>query len=323
MARAMARAAGATLVLLRVMPVDVERPPMVDVASGSAHALNDDPAFGTDQGLLRAAATQDADAATRLLQIEVDALTAAGLRARPRVAQGAVAEAILDAAKAEQADLIAMSTHGRGGLGRFLLGSVADRVALHAPVPVLLIRSGQPARELSPEGDARIRRILVPLDGSELAASALPGAADLARATGAQITLLRAMPEPLEAAARAGSARVVMSMTDSMLAGTSRQRSEPIPDVYAAAVEHEREAAQSSLDLAAAPLLRQDLKVDSVVMFGPAAECILDVARERDVDLVAIATHGRSGIRRFLAGSVAERIIRYSETPVCLWRATA
>ncbi len=67
-------------------------------------------------------------------------LTAQGIRVRIELCEGAVAEAILDYAATTQADLIAMSTHGRSGIGRFLLGSVAEKVIRSAKVPVLLIR---------------------------------------------------------------------------------------------------------------------------------------------------------------------------------------
>lgn len=121
---------------------------------------------------------------------KAQALRAAGLEARGEVAFGEPAEAIVAAAARLDAAMIVMSTHGRGSLGRLLMGSAALEVIRNAPCPVLAVR--EPA-----VGSPALRTILVPLDGSELAREAVPPAIDLARRAGATVVLLMA-PRPIE-----------------------------------------------------------------------------------------------------------------------------
>lgn len=241
-------------------------------------------------------------------------LASTGIATDTLVAQGRPAEAILDTAAQQSVDLIAMCTHGRGGLRRFVLGSVAANLIGNTTMPLLIVRGRPAAIDDVPTQTIEYRKILVPLDGSPLAASVLPVVAEVAAKADAIVVLLRAMPEPNEEAATTNSIQMLRSITGGQTEGINGGT----PDPYATQLEREREGAQSSLDLAAADLQRSGIKVETVVEFGSAAETILRVAANQQADLVAMGTHGRSGLQRFLLGSVADRIVRYCEAPVLL-----
>lgn len=218
-------------------------------------------------------------------------LREAGCKVDVAWAFGDPAAAIIAAGR--DADLIVMTTHGRGMAERVLLGSVADRVARHAATPTLLVRAGD-----HPVGDAIISRLVVPLDGSALADQALPVAADLAQELGTPLLLIRALDVDL--------ARAVIQAGPAMAAA------------YAAAqAEREREAVQALAERAAA-LRQSDLVVTTEIRRGTPVEELL--ATIRLDDLVVMTTHGRGGLGRWLLGSVAERLIRYAAAPVLLVR---
>jgi len=201
-----------------------------------------------------------------------------------------IAGTILDVADEIQADMIVMASHGRGGIGRFLLGSVADRVVHHAKVPVLLIRPTITAGDdKSLDATTSFRKILVPLDGSELATRVLPHVQQLASLSGAEVTLFRSYLD---------------------LVG-----SDDAPDPEIA-----RQTAGSYLQVIADNMSKQSIHPHTLIERGRAAECILDVAESMPADLIAMSTHGRSGITRFLMGSVADRVARHAHIPVLLVR---
>ena len=209
-----------------------------------------------------------------------------------RVEHGDPAEQIIVAAA--DCDLIVMTTHGRGAGERALFGSVADRVVRHASVPVLLIRGGErPVRE-SP-----LTRVVVPLDGSPAAERALPVAMDLADDLGIRIHLVRAID--------AASPRAVV-------------RVGPAPaSAYAAAVEEARSTATAYLEEQAKRVRARDISVTTEVREGaPAAELN---ALTRPGDIIVMTTHGRTGIGRWLLGSVTERVVREAPVPVLVVRA--
>lgn len=202
--------------------------------------------------------------------------------------------AIVDAARHNGATLIAMTTHGRGGLGRVLLGSVADSVVRRSPVPVLLVRG-----ELSWTPGA-IGRIVVPLDGSERSEAVLPVVERLAGPFDFTIDLLQAV-EPL---APTAAAELSMESSDHIMGLRLADA-----DAY--------------LTKVAAALEAKGLRVRPEVRLGPAAEVILEYARRERPGLVAMSTHGRSGLNRLLLGSVAEHVLRGAPVPLLLWKAAA
>jgi nucleotide-binding universal stress UspA family protein len=200
------------------------------------------------------------------------------------------------------ADLIVMTTHGRTGLSRLWLGSVADSVVRHSTVPVLMLR---PVKSSRGRAAARrpFKRILVPLDGSALAADALGPATDLARATAATLVLLRVvLPVPLMSAydSTVPFARQPFVVDDAATAGITAATRRDIETV--AARLHE----ETGLEVSA------DTVVDSRV-----AEAIVRFAQSHQVDAVAMSTHGR-GATRWLLGSVADKVLRSGNLPVLL-----
>jgi nucleotide-binding universal stress UspA family protein len=214
------------------------------------------------------------------------------------IEEGTVAPALCAHAQALGADLMVLTTHGRGPLSRFWLGSVTDELLRTAPLPLLVYRpEGQVAADLS--ADRPFRRILVPLDGSETAEAALAPAAELARLTGAELTLLRAV-EVLPIAAPDG------------LVYTP-------PTLDAALVERLVAEARRSLNRVAERLRAEGLTVATrVTAAEPAAAAILDAAGQ--ADLIVLATHGRSKVARFFLGSVADKVVRGAPCPVLVTR---
>jgi nucleotide-binding universal stress UspA family protein len=226
---------------------------------------------------------------------------AASLRGRvPRVRvlrrHGEPASSILDVAESEGVSLIVMSTHGRTGLLRFFFGSTTDRVVQHARCPLLLVRIDEKAPPPAP----RFSKILVPLDGSEVAASALPFVEEFARLHGAAVVLYHAIP-PL--AAYPGIEAANPQMTGEVLEEMQREA-------------HEILSAQ------ARRLQARGIEATVAVSIDLATEGILEAARSTGAGLIAIGTHGRSGFGRALLGSVANAVVRRSGLPVLLVRPT-
>jgi len=139
----------------------------------------------------------------------------------------------------------------------------------------------------------KFQKILVPLDGSECAENVIPMVESLAGELGASIALLR----------------VVYAYTF------------PGVDSTEAELKVVREA-EEYLSKVEDRLKSKGLKTDSHVRYGNEAEEILDHAAQKDIDLIAMTTHGRSGVKRFLLGSVAEKVLRYSPKPIFLVRCT-
>jgi len=196
------------------------------------------------------------------------------------------------------ADLIVMSTHGRGPFRRFWLGSVADHLVRTAEVPVLLVRPSEEATGQAPP--PVIQEILVPLDGSPLAEAALGPASAVAGALGAGLLLLQVV-------------QPIVLMTDPPLA---------VPTGYDDRLTTiRRREAQDYLDSLRDKLGAQGLRVSTAaVVGGPLAPTILELAGPDRVGLIAIATHGRGGLRRLALGSVADKLVRGADQPVLVVR---
>jgi nucleotide-binding universal stress UspA family protein len=246
-------------------------------------------------------------------------LTKSGMWVETLVQPGAVAQTILAMADVERVDLITMSTHGWSGLDRFLLGSVANRVAHHAKVPVLLVRSEDHGEAQLFNPNISYKRILVPLDGSPLANEVLPQAEALAKCSNAEVLLLQVVSKPTEWP----TAEEAFIFSGGLVrAGEFAHKQPELNDTLSARnAEHRRETAQVHLDSAATELRHAGLKVETLVQQGDPAETILEVAERCRADVIAMSTHGRSGLRRFLMGSVASRVLEYANMPLLLVRA--
>lgn len=198
---------------------------------------------------------------------------------------GVVAERLLAYAEDEDVDLVVMGTHGRRGVRRMLLGSVTEEVVRMADCPVLTVRSDA---EEAPS--PTIRRVLVPVDFSDASRVALLHGRDIAQTFGAKIHLLHVVEEVVYPSAY-GVNPPLQSM-DKLL---------------------------SRLESTLGEMARVNLGSENVTVraiHGYAPLSILEYAEGHDVDLIVIATHGRSGFDRFLLGSVAERVLRRASKPV-------
>jgi nucleotide-binding universal stress UspA family protein len=196
------------------------------------------------------------------------------------------------------ADLVVMSTHGRGGLRGAWLGSVADHLIRSLKIPVIVVRAREGTDALA--GAPKIREILVPLDGSPLAEAALAPASAIAGLFGAELLLVQVV-WPLSA----GSLLPV-----------------PFPSGYDTEVMGvQRKETQEHLDGLANDLRERGVRARATVVVGDnVAEALLDLAHPQRIDLVAIASHGRGGVQRLLLGSVADKLIRGAGPPVLVVR---
>ena len=240
------------------------------------------------------------DAGKRLAASE--ALIGAGVATRSVVLEGDAAEAIIKEADARPGTLIVMATHGRSGLGRWLMGSVTDKVVRHAHQPTLVVRArdgADGARDSADGSRANIGEVILPLDGSATAEAAIPHAVEMAKLLGAGISLIRAVSPA--------------SHADASL--------EYMPDSYQRLVEDAREDAEEYLDGVATRIRDQGIsEVRSEASIGNASSAIVDLARAADEPLVVMATHGRSGVGRWVLGSVADRVVRHGPGPVLVVR---
>jgi len=226
-----------------------------------------------------------------------------GARVRVIVGNGSPAEMILEIAANEGATMIAMSTHGRSGIARWIMGSVAEKVVRASTVPVLLVRSFS----RSPQGDLHpavaqelaFQRILVPVDGSPASTAVVEPALKFGKLAGAEMRVLHVRPMLITPS----------PILPGMEAGTSIV---PLPTIP---------PDEDPVVTAVADRFRASgLKVLHVSVEGDPAAEILDRSATQGVDLIVMGTHGRSGVSRWLTGSVAERVLRESIVPLLLVR---
>jgi nucleotide-binding universal stress UspA family protein len=213
----------------------------------------------------------------------------AGAGARFSVERGKAEDVVIDRA-GEKDTLVAMATHGRSGLQRWFLGSVAEKVLRGAVNHLLLVRATEDGRI---EGEATLKMIVAPLDGSGLAEKALPYVAQLAKGLGLEVILMRAYALPPSAVSQDFGPHLKDFMTELETEARS----------YLA--EKVEELKQKGLT-----------KVSAVVDFGYGAEEIIALGRKTPDNLIAMCSHGRSGIKRWVLGSVTEKVVRHSGDPV-------
>jgi nucleotide-binding universal stress UspA family protein len=212
---------------------------------------------------------------------------AAQVPASAAVVDGLDSDGILQRVQDSKADLIVMTTHARGPLGRFFQGGVADDLIRHAAIPLLLVRP----RDADPGlvSEPLLEHMLVPLDGSALAECVLEPALNMIRLWKGHCTLLRVVN------ARSG------------------------PDQAGAEAE-----ARAYLQKIAERLGGEGVSVQPRVVIAPdPASAILEEAQTQRCDFIAMATHGRGGLIRMLLGSVADTVIRGSSIPILVYRPSA
>ncbi|HUF26850.1 MAG TPA: universal stress protein [Gemmatimonadaceae bacterium] len=217
---------------------------------------------------------------------------------------GPVVETLAGHIDDRRPDLVVMTTHGRGGMSRAWLGSVADALVRRVAVPVMLVR---PYDGMVPPPQAPMRplpwltRIAVPLDGSAVAEEAIEPALATSGTNGVELSLLRVVPPPVTYLRPA----YLQDLSASILA------------------EMETDAARY-LERVADRIARPGVTVRTVVFIDEsAARGILAYAGGGAVDMIAMTTHGRRGLARLVIGSVADKVVRGAGVPVLLVRPSA
>ena len=214
------------------------------------------------------------------------------------VRSGPAADHIINEANEVEGTLVAMSTHGRTGLGRWIMGSVTDRVLHTTAAPLLVVHPERGAPSV--DSTASIQTLIVPLDGSDLAETMLPVAAEIAKAIGAGVVLAETVGVPSgyypeEDSGGATGVSIVSQMEDQ---------------------------AEEYLGMQAASLRAIGVEKvrTSVTRGNPAAE-IEELARGIPDSMIIACTHGRSGVGRTVLGSVTDRLARHSGHPALIVRA--
>ena len=227
-----------------------------------------------------------------------EGLRGLGITTDVDVRSGPAATHIVNEAEEVAGTLIAMSTHGRTGIGRWIMGSVTDRVLHTTMAPLLVVHPERGAPSV--ESTAEIRTLIVPLDESELAETVLPVAAAVAKATGAGILLTEAVGAP-----------------------SGYYPQEDTGAVTGASIVSEMEdEAEQYLGIKAGELRDGGAaNVNFAVSRGTAASEIEELARATPDSMIIACTHGRSGVGRAVLGSVIDRLARHSGHPALIVRA--
>jgi nucleotide-binding universal stress UspA family protein len=238
---------------------------------------------------------------TNLAQADLDRAEAHWSELAPNVTiskettSGDAATVILDTADQKNADLIVLASTGRGALGRLTLGSVADRVVRTAERPVLVVRGfDAPTAQALPQ----VMRVVVPLDGSDRSMLAIPVAAAMATQLNAAVELVLAVDLP-------------QIVSPAMAYGPAFS-----PEFYAQVEETTTQNANEFLDGAVAEFGKLGVTATKHVMLGAASAAIIDFAKHGD--LIVMTSRGQGGFKRWILGSVAEKLIRDSPAPVLL-----
>jgi nucleotide-binding universal stress UspA family protein len=293
LAMAIARRSGATLRLVRVNP-----------------PLGDTFFWAPQPGTSLETQLRDHFRAAALAYLENIGRRLASAGAGPvtyAVMEGEVGEAIRAHIARDGTNLVVMSAHGRGAMGRFWLGSVADELIRSLEVPVLLVRPGEADAVPDLRHETVLRHILLALDGTPLAERMLPPARAIGKAMNADYTLVRVI----------GSA---LALRRTSVAGSVQLKPALIDEVEKIEERLRREA-EDYLQRVAERLRAEGLRVQTRVLLTehPSAG-ILDLGTA-SADLIALETHGRHGLSRLLMGSVADKVIRGSSLPVLVCRA--
>jgi nucleotide-binding universal stress UspA family protein len=293
LALAVARPARATLHLVSVLDAAFDAPiyavPIASVGPAGGVLLNPD--ILTDTA---AARREVNEAALRTFAERLGADT--GVTVTASLEEGDIVGALRRYAEVRDIDLVVMATHGRTGLARAVLGSVADALLHAIPCPMLLAR---PHGELTSEHEpASITHLLVPLDGSVQSDAIVSDAAELAALTGARGTLLNVShPELLSG----------IAAPEALLDPAAKQRSDHAETAH---LERMAELFRAHSSRVSVVTLREQTPTDAIV----------DYAATHAVDLIAMTTHARHGLARMMLGSTATALLHRTRLPMLLKR---
>lgn len=284
---AFARATNSGLLLMRVVPPLSVMFPFTGLTDESAklwEIYDEQPEF-----------------AKHYLHQVCDRLSPMGVQVATHLAEGLPADLIVEYAGAHpEVTAIAMSTHGRSGLGAWIFGSVAEKVVNSSPVPLLLIRPE--GKHETPEllEIPRYHTLLVPLDGSEFAEQALQQAISLGQGSGARLVLLAVATTPF----------------DLKLVKSDASNDWSAMPWYTPAARMAK-----YLDSVIEPLSKSGIPIEAQITYGDTADEILKAAAFVQADLIVMASHGLGGLSHLIPGSVATRIAQSTHIPLLLVRA--
>src|SRR5579864_3484940 len=236
------------------------------------------------------------------LQQLTERLAAQGLKVQSGVPfGGSPADWIIEDSEYRHVDLVVMATHAREGPDRWLHGSVAEEVVHRSKVPVMLVRAhdSTESEHVAVAFPTEPPVVLVPLDGSALAESALPFAAELQHAIGARLVLIGVVPQPGQLVAGAGGAITTY-------AGDEHAQLDADAHAYLTAAAERLRAADGTAEI--------------LVRYGEAVSEIGAAAEAYPASAVVMATHGRTGVVRAVTGSVAGGVLHHASVPVVLVR---
>lgn len=285
--RALAPAFGARVDLLRTYQnLAYELTPEDDVDSVSIMAA------------LEPLATRLHNQAQSYLEHVAHGLRGLGVHTIVDVRSGPAAIHIVNEADAVEDTVVAMSTHGRTGLGRWIMGSVTDRVLHTTMAPLLVVHPERGAPSV--DSTAEIGTLIVPLDGSDLAEMVLPIATEVAKALGSQVILAETVGVPSGYYPEDDGAAI----TGVGVVGQMEDQAEEYLGIRAAEMRREGVA-----------------EVRTTVTRGSPAAEIEELARATPDSMIIACTHGRSGVGRTVLGSVTDRLARHSGHPSLIVRA--
>ena len=220
---------------------------------------------------------------------------------RSEMVEGRIVDVLAEHAR-RRADLVVMSTHARGGLSRLWLGSVADSLIREVSVPVMLVKPNDGDTSIDTSGVHRFRSVVVALDGSSLAETVLePMLAVLGRDRSQVLCTLVQVQSPIPSAPA------------TTLHAASFPPTPELTGPHSTGDKYLEEVTQRLR------VLGLEVK-PRTVLHEQTGRAILEIADEVNADLIALATHGRGGLRRFLIGSVADEVLRGAETTVLVYR---
>ena len=244
----------------------------------------------------------------------MDALEAVGTRNAEigwEALIGDPATEIIRYSKENDVSLIIMATHGRSGISRWAMGSVTDKVIRGSDVPVWLVRAFPPKKNA--HSDWPESKMLVLLDGSNMAEQVLPYVAQHAEMSSGELILLRVCDPPIMPAYYSPSTRIeipsgAVSIMPEDYLRLEKAALKQLAEQYLAKVEKQ--------------LKKLGLAVSSVVLDGQdeVAKQIIDYANLNPFNLIAMSTHGRSGLARWAFGSVADKVLHATSSPILLVR---
>jgi nucleotide-binding universal stress UspA family protein len=227
--------------------------------------------------------------------LEAVAQSFQGTQVTCSVEKGTAEDVVIERAATDKDTLIVMATHGLSGIQRWVLGSVADKVLHGSTNHLFLIRANDQGKVA---GEAALNTVIVPLDGSPLAETVLPNVVDLAKKMRLEAILMRAYALPPSVAGE-DYGFYSADFLDQIEAEARDYLAEKVKEVKGKGLEN----------------------VSSVVNVGYGAEEIIMLARKTPDNFIAMCTHGRSGIKRWVLGSVTYRVVRHSGDPVLIIRA--